>query len=106
MIKAADGADIVYGEVEPVIKNFFDKCAALSYVPPKRPGGIRTTFIASSLLKKELWTAVAGFPDLRAAEDLMFIDQAKELGFRSAASARRDSSLAAKTKYRVYISEI
>ena len=84
LVKAADGADIVYGEVSPVVDNLFEKCAVLSYVPPQRPNGIRTRFIASSLINKKVWEVVGGFPDLRAAEDLMFMEQAEAKGFKIA----------------------
>lgn len=77
--------DVVYGNYEPVIDTFFTRCAALVYVPPKqpRPGGLmRGPFIASALLRKQVWASVGGFPDLRAAEDLMFMRQVEQQGFR------------------------
>ncbi|MBL0337299.1 MAG: glycosyltransferase family 2 protein [Chitinophagaceae bacterium] len=48
-------ADIIYGNFSPQINSFFDKCAAISYVPALLPGRIRTKSIASCLLKKEVW---------------------------------------------------
>jgi len=77
--------DIVYGNYEPVIGNFFERCAALAYVPAKvqRPGGMmRGPSIASCLLKKSVWEAVGGFPGWRAAEDLIFMRRVEEAGFR------------------------
>ena len=91
LVKASGDADIVYGNYTPDFdetrrggdaSGLFQKCAALAYVPPQRADGIRGKFIASSLLKKKVWEAVGGFPDLRAAEDLMFMEQAEALGFR------------------------
>jgi glycosyltransferase involved in cell wall biosynthesis len=71
----------VYGNYEPVIKSFFENCAALAYLPPKRqtPGGVmRWPFIASSLVRREVWESAGGFPDLRAAEDLIFIKRVED----------------------------
>ncbi len=76
--------DIVYGNYAPVVGNYFEKIATLCYVPPFRENSIRGKFIASSLLKKEVWKAVGGFPDLRAAEDLMFMEAAEKQHFKFA----------------------
>lgn len=78
---------VVYGNFEIATGSFFESCAALAYPPPKqeRPGGrIRGPFIASSLLRREVWRQVGGFPDLRAAEDLMFMDEIARRGFKTA----------------------
>jgi glycosyltransferase involved in cell wall biosynthesis len=74
---------VVYGNYEPVVTNFFERCAALSYPPPKqeRPGGrMRGPSTASMLLQREVWEAVGGFPDLRAAEDLVFMERIRKRG--------------------------
>jgi glycosyltransferase involved in cell wall biosynthesis len=76
-------ADIVYGNFSPQTDNFFEKCAAISYVPPGLPGRIRTKSIASCLLKKEVWQKAGGFPDFRAAEDLIFMENAEKAGCTS-----------------------
>lgn len=79
--------DIVYGSWEPVTDTFFKECAAIAYVPPPSPrDGIvaRPRFIASTLLKREAWERVGGFPeDLRSAEDLLFMDRLDAAGYRS-----------------------
>lgn len=75
-------ASICYGNYSPITDSFFEKCAAISYVPPLRENKIRGKFIASCLLKKEVWNEVGGFPDLRAAEDLMFMEAAESSGFK------------------------
>ena len=78
---------VVYGNYEPVTSTFFERCAALTYPAPKqmREGGLmRAPFIASSLLRREVWREVGGFPDLRAAEDLMFMEAIEQKGFRIA----------------------
>lgn len=81
--QTANQPDIIYGNYAPVTRTFFEKCAAFAYVPGQG-AGIRGKFIASSLYKKEVWEKVGGFPDLRAAEDLMFMEAAEKNGFQSA----------------------
>jgi glycosyltransferase involved in cell wall biosynthesis len=76
----------VYGNYEPVIMSFFENCAALAYLPPKRqtPEGVmRWPFIASSLVRREVWESAGGFPDLRAAEDLIFMKRVEDQGVRT-----------------------
>jgi glycosyltransferase involved in cell wall biosynthesis len=84
-------ASVVYGNFEPFADTFFERCAALAYVPPKqaRAGELmRAPSIASALLRREVWERVGGFPDLRAAEDLMFMSAVERAGFRIAWSPR------------------
>lgn len=76
--------DIVYGNYAPVVGTYFEKIAALVYVPAQMANGIRGKFIASYLMRKEVWTTVGGFPDLRAAEDLMFMEAAEKSNFKIA----------------------
>jgi glycosyltransferase involved in cell wall biosynthesis len=76
---------VVYGNYEPVTDSFFERCAALSYPPPKqqRPGGLmRGPSTASMLLRRDVWEKVGGFPDLRAAEDLIFMERIRQGGFK------------------------
>lgn len=76
--------DMVLGTYEPKIQSFFEKCAALTYTQPRIPvnGGLwRGPFIASSLLHRSIWKETGGFPDLRAAEDLIFIENVRKQGF-------------------------
>ena len=81
-----DSIDVVYGSWEPVTDTFFKQCAAIAYVPPPTShGGIitRPRFIASTLLRREAWQAVNGFPEeLRSAEDLLFMDRVENAGYR------------------------
>jgi glycosyltransferase involved in cell wall biosynthesis len=77
-------ADVVFGSYEPIIDSFFKECAAIAYVTPPQPinGSLgRSSFIASTLMRKHVWETVGGFPEnLRSAEDLLFmraIDPAK-----------------------------
>lgn len=82
--KNTPGADLIYGNFAPVTGSLFEKCAALAYVPAARAGAIRGRSVASVLLKKKVWSAVGGFPDRRAAEDLMFMEAAAKAGFKCA----------------------
>jgi Glycosyl transferase 4-like domain len=45
-------------------------------------GLMRGPSIASALIHRGVWAAVGGFPDLRAAEDLIFMERVREGGFR------------------------
>ncbi|HKO45952.1 MAG TPA: glycosyltransferase [Pyrinomonadaceae bacterium] len=77
--------DVVYGNYEPVVDTFFERNAALVYVPAKQERAgekMRGPSIASCLLRREVWQAVGGFPDLRAAEDLMFMEQVERHPFK------------------------
>jgi glycosyltransferase involved in cell wall biosynthesis len=75
--------NLVFGAYEAQTGTFFQQCAAAAYVAPKqqRPGGpMRGPSIASCLLHRNVWRAVGGFPDLRAAEDLVFIERCQQAG--------------------------
>jgi glycosyltransferase involved in cell wall biosynthesis len=80
-IQEHPGPDIIYGNFTPCINSFFEKCAAIAYVPPSRPGLIRARFIASCMMKKEVWKKTGGFPAWRAAEDLVFMEKVEQAGF-------------------------
>lgn len=91
VVETDPAVEVVYGNFEPATDTFFESCAALAYPPPKqeRPEGrMRTPFIASSLLRREVWQKVGGFPDLRAAEDLIFMEEIARRGFRVAWTPR------------------
>ena len=82
-----ESIDVVYGSWQPVTDTFFKECAAIAYVPPPalRHGILaRPRFIASTLLRREAWAKVNGFPEeLRSAEDLVFMDRLEEAGYRA-----------------------
>lgn len=78
------GSDVIYGNYAPIKNTFFEKCAVFAYVAPQGKNVIRGKFIASALLKKKVWQKVGGFPDSRAAEDLMFMDAVEKQGFVTA----------------------
>lgn len=76
---------IVCGNFEPITDSFFSRCASIAYVPnkiPRQNGRVRGPFIASSLVRKDVWRAVGGFPDLRAAEDLIFFEDVEARGYK------------------------
>lgn len=82
-----DQIDVVYGSYEPEADMFFERCAALAYVAPKRlreGRQMRGPAIVSSLIRREVWEAVGGFPDLRAAEDLIFMEAVERKGYKIA----------------------
>ncbi|MBI5370444.1 MAG: glycosyltransferase [Sphingobacteriales bacterium] len=72
--------DVVYGDFAPRIRNRFEKCAAITYVPGQSPGKIRGRSIASCLVRKTVWEKTGGFPDWRAAEDLAFMEKVDKAG--------------------------
>jgi glycosyltransferase involved in cell wall biosynthesis len=78
------GVQVVYGSYEPITESFFERCAALAYVPPRqrRPAGwMRGPSTASMLLHRNVWRGVGGFPDRRAAEDLLFMERVEREGY-------------------------
>jgi glycosyltransferase involved in cell wall biosynthesis len=82
-----DSIDVVYGSWQPVTDTFFKQCAAIAYVPPPSSHDgllVRPRSIASTLLRREAWQAVNGFPEhLRSAEDLVFMDRVENAGYHS-----------------------
>ncbi len=75
--------EVIYGNFSPIIDTFFEKCGVFAYVPPQKKAGIRSKFIASSLMKKAVWEKVGGFPDFRAAEDLIFMENLEKQHFKT-----------------------
>jgi cellulose synthase/poly-beta-1,6-N-acetylglucosamine synthase-like glycosyltransferase len=85
------GAEVVYGNYEPIEKSLFEQCAALAYAAVKvdRPGGrMRGPSAASMMLRREAWQQAGGFPEMRAAEDLVFFDRIHQGGFKVAWAPR------------------
>jgi cellulose synthase/poly-beta-1,6-N-acetylglucosamine synthase-like glycosyltransferase len=79
--------EVVYGNYEPVENSFFERCAALAYPPPKvdRPRGrMRGPSTASMMVRQAVWREVGGFPDMRAAEDLVFMGRLETDGYKIA----------------------
>jgi glycosyltransferase involved in cell wall biosynthesis len=84
MAAANEETDVVFGGMDPVCDSFFRDCAAVAYVSPKDGHGIRGPFIASSLIRRSRFLGVGGFPEYRAAEDLILLDRLRTAGARVA----------------------
>lgn len=83
-----DTIDIVYGSYEPITDTLFKECAAIAYVSPPAvtsDGTVsRPRSVVSTLLRREAWAAVDGFPEhLRSGEDLLFMDRLEAAGYRA-----------------------
>ncbi len=78
VVRDRENADLVFGNYSPKITSFFELAATLAYVPPLHAGVIRSDSIASCLLHKSIWQKAGGFPDWRATEDLVFIQEARK----------------------------
>ena len=85
-ISDKEDVDVVYGSFAPIVDSFFKECAAIAYLPPPLLiEGVSTSSrsIASSLMRRQVWLAVGGFPEhLRSAEDLLFMQRIEAQGFR------------------------
>ena len=87
---AREGADltvdIVYGHYEPAAADNFSNAprSPMSRRRMDRHGPVRSRSIAACLMRRTLWEDVGGFPDLRAAEDRLFMRRVEELGARVA----------------------
>lgn len=80
------GADVAYGAFEPRRDTLFKRYSSIAFVGPKKNiagNFIRTFFIASMLLKKRVWREIGGFPDLRSAEDRIFMEEIKKRGYNT-----------------------
>jgi glycosyltransferase involved in cell wall biosynthesis len=80
-------AEVVWGTYEPRITSLLDECAVIAYVAPRHrtpSGSIRGPSVASCLIHRRAYEAVGGFPDLRASEDLIFMDKLQEAGIKTA----------------------
>jgi glycosyltransferase involved in cell wall biosynthesis len=88
--------EVVYGNYEPLTRTFFERCAAVAYVEPRtaHEGGamVRGRFIASSLMRRDVWRRAGGFPDMRAAEDLIFMERVAASGARTRWAPRANVS--------------
>jgi glycosyltransferase involved in cell wall biosynthesis len=88
-IEKDPGVEVVYGAYEPVTDSLFKECfALLALSSPVLMNGrwTRLHSVASLMLRKKVWSSVGGFPDFRAAEDKIFIDEIKKRGFVTALS--------------------
>ncbi len=79
--------DVVYGYYLPRADTLFKKCLSMAIVAPARmtnEGKSRSRFIASSMMKKSAWDGAGKFPDLRAAEDRVFMESLEKKGYKTA----------------------
>jgi glycosyltransferase involved in cell wall biosynthesis len=83
-----DETAIVLGNFTPITDSFFTECAAITYLQPHLHDDVTDPSIASSLVRRDVWDVVGGFPDLRAAEDLIFLEEARAKGFRILAAPK------------------
>lgn len=78
---------IVYGTCRPRLEGEWANAQALAFLSP-RNSGAAAPFIASTLLHRSAWEAAGRFPEeLRAAEDLLFLDRLQASGLPIATSA-------------------
>jgi len=85
-VESDSSVEVVYGNYEPVTETTFERAYASTYVAPKqeRPGGwMRGPVVPSSLIRRDVWKKVAGFPDWRAGEDLTFIERVESGNFKT-----------------------
>jgi glycosyltransferase involved in cell wall biosynthesis len=73
--------DVVFGNYAPLVTRKFEKWATIAYVSPKNSIGLRGKTVVSLLLRKTAFQTVNGFPDFRAAEDLIFMEKLENAGF-------------------------
>lgn len=79
-------AEVVWGNVEPRVTSLLQSCAAVVCISPRRAtrfGCIRGSSVASCLLRRHAWEAAGRFPDLRATEDLIFMERLERTGIGS-----------------------
>jgi cellulose synthase/poly-beta-1,6-N-acetylglucosamine synthase-like glycosyltransferase len=106
--------DVVFGAWEPRVESFFEECAAIAYAYelPVEIDGIRISppCVGSSMVRREVWQRVGGFAeDLRAGEDILFMDEIGGGRYRMAYAPRAvvawempPTLLATFTRFRVY----
>jgi glycosyltransferase involved in cell wall biosynthesis len=71
-------AGVVFGSYEPQIRSFLESCAVGAYVQARHRtplGWLRGPSVASVMVSRDAFDDVQGFPDVRAAEDLIFFER-------------------------------
>lgn len=84
VVERDPSVEVVYGNYEPIADSVFKRFASLAYASARKNiegHYVRGRFIASSLMLRRVWHAVHGFPSLRAAEDLIFMERIEAAGF-------------------------
>lgn len=85
--------EVVFGAWEPRVESFFEECAAIAYAyeSPVEIDGVKISppCVGSSMVRREVWQRVGGFAeDLRAGEDILFMDRLGDRQFRTAYAPR------------------
>jgi cellulose synthase/poly-beta-1,6-N-acetylglucosamine synthase-like glycosyltransferase len=85
--------EVVFGAWEPRVESFFEECAAIAYAYelPVELDGVKISppCVGSSMVRREVWQRVGGFAeDLRAGEDVLFMDKISDGQFRTAYAPR------------------
>lgn len=89
------GASAVMGTYDPEINGPLAECQTIAYVPCRTNEGWRGPTTVSLLLSRSAFVTTGGFPEYRAAEDLLFFDKlvAAQVSSCSVPSARVTWSL-------------
>jgi glycosyltransferase involved in cell wall biosynthesis len=83
------GVEAVFGDYEPLLRTEWDRAQALALVTPPTKSGLRPPVVVSALLRKAAFERVGGFrEDLRAAEDLLFLEALTSAGVRCVRAPR------------------
>jgi glycosyltransferase involved in cell wall biosynthesis len=82
--------EAVLGDFQPMLRDEWDRAQALALIHPRDPAdGTHPPVTVSALLKRELFERLGGFrEDLRAAEDLIFLQALQASGARIARAPR------------------
>jgi hypothetical protein len=84
MAQAGDDTDAVFGSYTPVCDSLWTEASAIAYAAVSSASEGRGPFVASMAIRRQVFIRLGGFPDYRAAEDLVFIERALCSGLRVA----------------------
>jgi cellulose synthase/poly-beta-1,6-N-acetylglucosamine synthase-like glycosyltransferase len=79
----APGAEVVFGHRDLSTRGFWGRSSELAYETPLRwseRGPVRDRSFANCLLRRDAWERAGRFPDLRAAEDGIFLRRLEGAG--------------------------
>ncbi len=84
-VKNDSSPDVVYGTYELETNSFFNSCTTIAFVTPKiKIDGHwwRGPAFVSALVHRKVWEKTGGFPDLRASEDMIFLERIEAENFK------------------------
>lgn len=84
MARASTGTDVVFGSYTPICDSLWTQASAIAYTAVRSDLEGRGPFVASMAIRRQAHLGLGGFPDYRAAEDLVFIERAVSSGLRIA----------------------